>query len=137
MSVQSASVAMIIKQCKHLNAKIVAGGPLFTEEYDRYPEIDHLVLNEAELTLPEFIEDVTKGVPGRKYETDSFADLTKSPLPDYSLLQIKDYATAGIQYSRGCPYDCEFCDITALLGHHVRTKSTLQIVLVNWISSIS
>ncbi|HLN21064.1 MAG TPA: B12-binding domain-containing radical SAM protein [Bacteroidales bacterium] len=128
MSVQSASAGMVIKQCKLLNAKIVAGGPLFTEEYDLYPEIDHLVLNEAEITLPEFIDDVNKGTPRRKYETKGFADLTKSPLPDYSLLKVKNYATAGIQYSRGCPYDCEFCDITALLGHHVRTKSTIQII---------
>lgn len=128
MSVQSTSVALIIKQCRLLNAKIVAGGPLFTEEYDHYPEVDHLVLNEAEVTLPEFIKDVEKGNPRRKYEADSFADLTKSPLPEYSLLQINTYATAGIQYSRGCPYDCEFCDITALLGHRVRTKTTLQVI---------
>ncbi|HEX2968255.1 MAG TPA: B12-binding domain-containing radical SAM protein [Bacteroidales bacterium] len=128
MSVQSASVAMIIKQCKLLNAKIVAGGPLFTEEYDRYPEIDHLVLNEAEVTLPEFIEDVFKGTPRKKYDTNGFADLTTSPVPDYSLLHLKSYATAGIQYSRGCPFDCEFCDITALFGRHVRTKSTQQII---------
>lgn len=128
MNVQSASVATIIRQCKSLNAKVVAGGPLFTEESDSYHEIDHLVLNEAELTLPEFIEDVIKGTPRKKYEALGFADLTKSPLPDYSLLNINDYATAAIQYSRGCPYDCEFCDITALLGHRVRTKTTLQII---------
>ena len=64
----------------------------------------------------------------RIYKADSFADLTKSPYQTIRLLRIKDYATAGIQYSRGCPYDCEFCDITALLGHHVRTKSTQQVI---------
>lgn len=128
MSVQSASVAMVISQCRRLDAKIVAGGPLFTEEYDLYPDVDHLVLNEAELTLPLFIEDVISGTPKRIYKSHAFADLSKSPLPDYSLLRLKDYATAGIQYSRGCPFDCEFCDITALLGHSVRTKSTKQII---------
>jgi radical SAM superfamily enzyme YgiQ (UPF0313 family) len=128
MSVQSESVADILAQCKRLNAKIVAGGPLFTEEYDRYPGIDHLVLNEAEITLPEFLADLGKGEPKRIYKTDQFADITQSPLPDYSLLRIKDYATAGIQYSRGCPYDCEFCDITSLLGHRVRTKTVEQII---------
>jgi radical SAM superfamily enzyme YgiQ (UPF0313 family) len=128
MSIQSDSVAQVIKQCKKLDATIVAGGPLFTEEYDQYPEIDHLILNEAEVTLPVFIEDVINGKPERKYISKSFSDLTKSPLPDYSLVHLKDYATAGIQYSRGCPYDCEFCDITALFGHHVRTKSTSQII---------
>lgn len=128
MSVQSASTAMVIRQCRQLNARIIAGGPLFTEEYDRYPEIDHLVLNEAEITLPRFLEDLKNGNPSRIYKADTYADLTKSPMPEYSLLKMNDYSTAGIQYSRGCPYDCEFCDITALLGHQVRTKSTEQII---------
>jgi radical SAM superfamily enzyme YgiQ (UPF0313 family) len=128
MSVQSDSVAMIIKQCKHLNARIVAGGPLFTEQYERYPEVDHLILNEAEITLPEFLNDLDNGGAKRIYSSDKFADITKTPVPDYSLLKIKDYVTAGIQYTRGCPYDCEFCDITSLFGHYVRTKTSEQIV---------
>jgi radical SAM superfamily enzyme YgiQ (UPF0313 family) len=128
MSVQSASVKSIISQCKRLNAKIVAGGPLFTEHYDKYSEIDFLVLNEGELTLPMFIEDFSKGVPKKIYQLESFADITLSPVPDYSLIDLKEYTTACIQYSRGCPFDCEFCDITALLGHRVRTKTTKQII---------
>lgn len=128
MSVQSASVVMIIAQCLRLNVKMVAGGPLFTEHYEKYTEIDHLVLNEAEITLPQFVGDLSKGIPKKLYKSETFADITKSPLPDYSLLKIKEYTTAGIQYSRGCPNDCEFCDITALLGHHVRTKTSEQII---------
>jgi len=128
MSVQTASVKQIIERCMKLRAKMVAGGPLFTEEYEQFPEIDHLVLNEAEITLPLFIEDLKNGCPKKIYHSDEFADITKSPLPDYSLLKTGKYATAGIQYSRGCPYDCEFCDITALFGHKVRTKTPAQIV---------
>ena len=128
MSVQTASVEEVIRQCSRLNVKMVAGGPLFTEQYEEYNEIDHLVLNEAEVTLPQFVDDVINGKPKRLYQSEEFADITKSPLPDYSLLKIKEYTTAGIQYSRGCPYDCEFCDITALLGHHVRTKTPEQII---------
>jgi radical SAM superfamily enzyme YgiQ (UPF0313 family) len=128
MSVQLASVKQIIERCTQLNAKMVAGGPLFTEEYEQFTEIDHLVLNEAEITLPLFIEDLKNGKPKKIYHSDKFADITKSPLPDYSLLKSGKYATAGIQYSRGCPYDCEFCDITALFGHHVRTKTSTQII---------
>lgn len=128
MSVQSKSVAAIIKQCRRLNATIVAGGPLFTEEYDHYSEIDYLVLNEAEITLPEFLSDFMEGEPKKLYQTDKFPDITTSPLPDYSLLRMKDYANAGIQYSRGCPFDCDFCDITSLFGHHVRTKTSVQII---------
>jgi len=128
MSVQLASVKKIIGRCVQLNAKMVAGGPLFTEEYEQFPEIDHLVLNEAEITLPLFLEDLENDTPKKIYHSDKFADITKSPLPDYSLLKSGKYATAGIQYSRGCPFDCEFCDITALFGHHVRTKTTKQII---------
>jgi radical SAM superfamily enzyme YgiQ (UPF0313 family) len=128
MSVQSASVKQILGRCIHLKAKIVAGGPYFTEEYEQFPEIDHLVLNEAEITLISFIEDLVNGKPKRIYQSNEFADITKSPLPDYSIISSGKYATAGIQYSRGCPYDCEFCDITALFGRRVRTKTTSQII---------
>jgi radical SAM superfamily enzyme YgiQ (UPF0313 family) len=128
MSVQMASVREIIAQCIELKKKIVAGGPLFTEEYEQFTEIDHLVLNEAEITLPLFIKDLEDGKPQRIYSTDKFADITKSPLPDYSLLKSGAYVTAGIQYSRGCPFDCEFCDITALFGRQVRTKTPGQII---------
>ena len=128
MSVQLASVKQIIERCMQLKKKMVAGGPLFTEEYEQFPEIDHLILNEAEITLPLFIEDLKNGRPKKIYQSDKFADITKSPLPDYSLVKSGKYATAGIQYSRGCPFDCEFCDITALFGRHVRTKTSVQII---------
>jgi radical SAM superfamily enzyme YgiQ (UPF0313 family) len=128
MSVQLASVKQIIERCRQLNTGMVAGGPLFTEEYEQYAEIDHLVLNEAEITLPLFIEDLKNGRPKRIYQSALFADMTKTPLPDYSLIKPGKYATAGIQYSRGCPFDCEFCDITALFGHHVRTKTSTQVI---------
>jgi radical SAM superfamily enzyme YgiQ (UPF0313 family) len=128
ISVQMASVEIIIRKCKQLNARIVAGGPLFTEEFDKYSQIDHLVLNEAEITLPLFLKDLENGDPKKIYHSNDYADITESPVPDYSLLKIRKYATAGIQYSRGCPFDCEFCDITAMLGRHVRTKTPVQII---------
>jgi radical SAM superfamily enzyme YgiQ (UPF0313 family) len=128
MSVQLDSVKQIIERCKRLKKTMVAGGPLFTEEYEQFPEIDHLILNEAEITLPLFLEDLKNGTPKKIYHSDKFADITKSPLPDYSLLKSGNYATAGIQYSRGCPFDCEFCDITALFGRRVRTKTPVQII---------
>lgn len=128
ISVQSASVRQVIDRCRELKTKMVGGGPLFTEEYEHYSEIDHMVLNEAEITLPLFIEDLINGNPQKIYRSDKFADLTKSPMPDYSLIKPADYATAAIQYTRGCPYDCEFCDITALFGRRVRTKTSGQVV---------
>ncbi len=128
MSVQLESVKNIVEHCKQLGTSIIAGGPLFTEEFEQFPDIDHLVLNEAEITLPQFIKDLNNGAPKRIYDTAEFPTLTDTHVPDYSLLDIKKYATAGIQYSRGCPFDCEFCDITALFGHKVRTKSSAQII---------
>lgn len=128
MSVQLVSVTKITQRCKQLNTKIIAGGPLFTEEHELFTDIDHLVLNEAEITLPQFLEDLQSGHPKQLYKSDRFADISTTPIPDYSLLELRKYATAGIQYSRGCPYDCEFCDITALYGRKVRTKSSSQVV---------
>jgi radical SAM superfamily enzyme YgiQ (UPF0313 family) len=129
MAVQSASVKTILDRCTGLKVKTVAGGPLFTEEFERFPMVDHLVLNEAEITLPRFLEDLQQNRPQRIYRTKEFADITRTPLPDYSLLTLKNYSTASIQYSRGCPFNCEFCDITALYGRKVRTKSPQQIIL--------
>ncbi|MBW6500807.1 MAG: B12-binding domain-containing radical SAM protein [Bacteroidales bacterium] len=128
ISVQSASVRQVIDRCRELQTRIVGGGPLFTEEHEHYSEIDHMVLNEAEITLPLFIEDLKNGNPQKIYRSDKFADLSKSPMPDYSLIRPADYATAAIQYTRGCPYDCDFCDITALFGRQVRTKTSGQII---------
>lgn len=128
MSIQTESVKTIMNRCKHFHTKVIAGGPLFTEEFDQFMDVDHLVLNEAEVTLPLFLDDIKDGNEKQIYQSNAFADIQRSPLPDYSLLKLTNYATAGIQYSRGCPFNCEFCDITALFGRRVRTKTSSQII---------
>ena len=128
MSVQADSVAIIIERCRKLGTKIVAGGPLFTGDPDSYSDLDHLILNEAEITLPRFLADLESNNLRQIYRTDDFAEMINSPEPDYSLIKVSDYAQLSIQYSRGCPYSCEFCEITALLGHRVRIKTTGQIL---------
>jgi radical SAM superfamily enzyme YgiQ (UPF0313 family) len=128
MNVQEMSVHNFIKKAKSLNATLVAGGSLFTHEHERFPSIDHFVLNEAELTLQEFINDYENGVAKRYYESKAFADITSSPIPDFSLVNPKDYLFGIIQYSRGCPYLCDFCDVTALLGRKPRTKTSAQVI---------
>jgi radical SAM superfamily enzyme YgiQ (UPF0313 family) len=128
LSIQLDSVKSIIDRCRQLHARTVAGGPLFTEEPEKFPEVDHLIMNEAEITLPEFIRDLEKGQVKHLYGSDLRADISRSPVPDFSLVDLKKYATAGIQYTRGCPYDCEFCDVTALFGRRVRTKPAPQVI---------
>jgi len=130
MIVQKKSAREVIDRCKKLSTKVVAGGPLFTMGYDifNFDDVDHLVLHEAEITLPLFLEDLEKGCPKHIYTTDQHADLTKTPVPLWSLLDLNKYAQVATQYSRGCPYDCEFCDITILDGHTPRTKSRDQML---------
>jgi radical SAM superfamily enzyme YgiQ (UPF0313 family) len=108
MHIQKESVNNIIADCKKLNKKIVAGGPLFTQDYCNYPQIDHFVLNEAEITLPLFLNDLWTGQPRRLYKTSEYADITQSPVPDYHLLARGKYAFMNVQVSRGCPYSCDF-----------------------------
>jgi radical SAM superfamily enzyme YgiQ (UPF0313 family) len=128
ISIQKASVKEIISRCKKLGTKIVAGGPLFTTAYEEFEDVDHLVLNEAEITLPAFLEDLKSGCAGHIYTSDEFPSIEKTPVPLWELINMKAYATMSMQYSRGCPFNCEFCNIAVLYGRKVRTKSKAQIV---------
>jgi len=128
MYIQKESVRKVIAECKKWNKKIVGGGPLFTQDYKDYPELDHLILNEAELTMPRFLSDLSRGQARKLYTTTEYANLAETPVPDFHLLSVKDYAFMNIQVTRGCPFDCNFCEITSLFGHKVRMKSTEQII---------
>lgn len=128
MTVQRASAQKVISQCKEAGLRIVAGGPLFTTEYEQFETVDHFVLNEAELTLPAFLEDFAKGEAKRVYASSDFANIRKTPSPMWELVRFRDYASMSVQFSRGCPYNCEFCNVTALFGHKPRTKSASQMI---------
>jgi len=128
MAVQCASAEQIIARCSAAGVRTVAGGPLFTSQRDRFPAVDHLVLDEAEVTLPVFLEDLARGRPQRVYSRVEHPDLRGSPVPRWDLVDLDAYASMPVQFSRGCPYDCEFCDVTALFGHRPRVKSASQIV---------
>ncbi len=108
--------------------KTVAGGPLFTACHEDFPEVDHLVLGEAELTLPPFLADLRRGAARHLYADDQWADLRTTPIPLWELIDVRNYAAMNIQYCRGCPFDCEFCDITALFGRRPRSKTQKQLI---------
>ena len=123
MVVQRDAARSAIERCKAAGVKVVAGGPLFLGEYTQFEEVDHFVLNEAELTLPQFLIDLEHGCAKPVYESAEFADTTQTPVPLWDLLDLKSYATMAIQFSRGCPYDCDFCNVTVMLGHRPRLEN--------------
>jgi radical SAM superfamily enzyme YgiQ (UPF0313 family) len=128
MSIQKESTKAVIARCKALGVKMIAGGPLFTAAPDEFDGVDHLILNEAEVTLPLFLEDLKKGAPRRVYTSPQWADLTTSPVPLFDLVSKRKYASMNVQYSRGCPFDCEFYNITVLFGRTPRTKNSAQVI---------
>jgi radical SAM superfamily enzyme YgiQ (UPF0313 family) len=129
MTIQSHSTRKIIERCKKAGVKIVAGGPLFSASYGELKDVDHFVLNEGEITFPLFLDDWENGRPLKNvYSTTAFPDITKSPVPRWDLANMKKYLSVTIQYSRGCPFSCEFCEIKSLFGSAIRTKTSQQIV---------
>ena len=128
MIVQRESVRTILKRCKSAGVKVVAGGPLFTMEYEQFPDVDHFVLNEAEETLAPFLHDLEQGQARRVYTSAEFPDIRHTPAPLWRLADFRHYDTFSIQFSRGCPFNCDFCNVTSLLGHIPRTKTAAQII---------
>ena len=128
MVVQKQSVMEIVNRSRNLGKKIVAGGPLFTSAAEDYSDIDHLVLNEAEITFPLFLSDLATGNLKHIHSSGVKPDITRTPLPRWDLINMNYYASMSIQYSRGCPFDCEFCDIVNLNGRRPRVKSNEQMI---------
>ncbi|MFC1947644.1 B12-binding domain-containing radical SAM protein [Chloroflexota bacterium] len=128
MVVQRESVQEVISRCKDLNTKTVCGGPLFTTGYDEFEGVDHFVLGEAEVTLQPFLSDLHRGEAKHLYESDERPPVDNTPIPMWSLVDSNQYSSLAIQYSRGCPFDCEFCDIIILNGHVPRTKEKDQML---------
>jgi len=129
MTVQRTSARQIIDRCNALKATVVAGGPLFTSEPDEFKTVDHLVLDEAELTLPRFLSDLGKGRAEKIYRASGFCNTGDTPIPLWNLLNMKRYASMSLQFSRGCPFNCDFCNVTALFGHKPRLKTPVQVML--------
>ena len=128
MVVQKDSAKEVIARCNSLKTRVVAGGPLFTTGYEEFEGVDHFVLGEAETTLQPFLADLAEGRPQPVYSSNERPDISKTPIPMWSLINMKHYSAMSLQYSRGCPFDCDFCDIIVLNGHRPRTKDSQQTV---------
>jgi radical SAM superfamily enzyme YgiQ (UPF0313 family) len=128
MIAQGESARELIACCRKAGKTIVAGGPLFTLEHEQFPEVDFFVLNEAEVTLPQFLRDFARGRAQRVYASHEFPDIRQSPAPSWELADRQRYVSMSVQFSRGCPFDCEFCNITAMFGHRPRTKTAAQVI---------
>ncbi len=130
MLVQRDSTVKVVDRCKEKGLTVVAGGPLFTAYHGEFLQsgIDHFILNDGEATLPRFLKDLQAGKAARVYSEQSFPSMKEAPTPRWDLVNLKKYAEINIQYSRGCPFQCDFCDIGVLFGEKIRTKTTEQVL---------
>ena len=128
MIVQKDSVREILARCAVMNKTVIAGGPLFTTGHEAFPEIRHFVLGEAEEVMPQLVADLQSGRLQSVYHTTNRPDITRTPPPRWDLIVFRHYVTMSVQFSRGCPFDCEFCDIIVMNGRVPRTKTPAQLI---------
>lgn len=126
MKTQSDSAKEIIFRCTTLGKPVILGGPILQTGYEEFEQVSHFIVGEAEDILPNFLADMEKGSAKRVYEAKKFPDICASPVPLWELIDPEDYASGLIQWGRGCPYGCEFCDIDSLNGRIPRVKSVFQ-----------
>ena len=128
MIVQRVSLQDVIDRCNRAGVPVVAGGPHPTTFHSEIRGVDHFVLDEVEETFSGFLEDLEGGVARDIYRARQRPDVSKTPVPRFDLINMDNYHSMGVQFSRGCPFDCEFCDITKLYGRIPRTKSPDQMI---------
>ncbi len=126
MIIQKESFNEVVKECNRLNKPVIAGGPFPTSSYESIEGVDHFVLGEGENTIPKFIYDYENGMPEKIYRAEVKPEITITPIPRYDLIDVNDYESLPLQFSRGCPFSCEFCDIIEMFGRKPRLKSVEQ-----------
>jgi len=125
---QHSSLCAVIERCNHEGVPVVAGGPHPTTFHEDIAGVDHFVLGEVEEIFADFLRDLEDGKAEAIYRESRKPDVTRTPVPRFDLVDTKNYAMMCVQFSRGCPFDCEFCDIIKLYGRVPRTKSPKQVV---------
>ena len=128
MIVQRPSLEQVVERCNRAGVPVIAGGPHPTTFHHEMEGIDHFVLDEVEETFPAFLRDLENGTAKKIHRAPRKPDVTITPLPRFDLIDMNDYYSMCLQFSRGCPFDCEFCDITKLYGRVSRTKTPEQMV---------
>jgi radical SAM superfamily enzyme YgiQ (UPF0313 family) len=128
MLVQKNALVRVVQQCKALGKRVVVGGPYVSTSVEQLPDADHIFIGEAETTLPQFIADLERGEAKPIYQAQEKPPLSLTPVPAFQLADLKRYAAMSVQYSRGCPFQCEFCDIIEIYGRVPRTKSNQQML---------
>ena len=128
MITQQPSLRAVVERCNRVGVPVVAGGPHPTTFHEDIEGVGHFVLDEVEEVFAEFLRDLENGTARPIYREPRKPDVTRTPVPRFDLIDMKNYATMSVQFSRGCPFDCEFCDIIKLYGRVPRTKSPEQVV---------
>lgn len=128
MIVQKDSLQEVIERCNRHDVPLVAGGPHPTSFHEEMEGVDHFVLGEVENILSDFLRDFENGTAREIYRAAEKPDIGQTPLPRYDLIDLESYGSMALQFSRGCPFDCEFCDITKLFGRIARTKTHGQML---------
>ena len=124
MIVQKESVESVIARCNKSGTKVVLGGPYANSNQEEIKGVDHFVLGEVEETLHTFLSELENGQAKHVYTIPAHPDISKAPTPRFDLLKMKAYGSMAVQYSRGCPFHCEFCDIWTIYGNKPRLKSS-------------
>jgi radical SAM superfamily enzyme YgiQ (UPF0313 family) len=130
MIVHKASVVdEVLPRCESLGRPVIGGGPLFTTGHEEFAGRVHAVVGECEKSIDAVVRDMEAGGLQENYTSPvAFPDVRQTPVPRWDLINLRHYATASLQYSRGCPFDCEFCDIIVMNGRKPRTKSPEQML---------
>jgi radical SAM superfamily enzyme YgiQ (UPF0313 family) len=129
MSVQRQRMKEILTELKERSLFTVVGGPWVTVQEDYFGDLaDVIFIGEAEETWPQFLSDWQAGTHQVRYEQANKSDVTRIPTPRFDLLKMQHYLSGSLQFSRGCPFQCEFCDIIVTFGRKPRIKTSKQVI---------